>query len=91
MLTRMKNERNRSMSVLSTPILRSKMAPVISLDIASSPTITPEIYNEYRKLTQKEQKMMLLMILRNFQKNLKLNHQKRKQFQTLQQLRQHQH
>jgi len=51
----MKNERNRSMSVLSTPILRSKMAPVISLDIASSPTITPEIYNEYRKFTQKEQ------------------------------------
>eukprot|EP01080_Neovahlkampfia_damariscottae_P001794 gene1794-936_t len=54
-IRKIKNERNRSMSVLISPKLKTKMTPVLSLDPASSPTITPEIYNEYRKFAQKEQ------------------------------------
>jgi hypothetical protein len=48
--------RNRSSSVLAspTPVLNSQVSPVLGLDPAS-PTITPEIYNEYRKFTQQEQ------------------------------------
>jgi hypothetical protein len=46
--------RNRSSSVLPPPMLNSQVSPVLGLDPAS-PTITPEIYNEYRKFTQQEQ------------------------------------